>query len=259
MKSITFIAFLVVLLIPMAPAVADTEATALDTLFVDIWPDYDKASVLVMLTGTLPKTSPLPARVTLPLPASAEINAVARIDSRDGVMRDDILSSPSLGELTLITPDPAFRVEYYLPYTAKEKQRSFDFNWQAGLSVAKFRLKVQQPVAATSFRTNPTTFDIVRDENGLNYHTFPVQPVPAGQPYRLQLSYEMDPPRLSAQALPPPEPAPAQAAPPAWTAIDRGTSWPLVVVLAGAVLVVLAVIWMVVAPRRSGAAANRRG
>ena len=252
MKSTTFTAFLIILLIPVAPAAADTEATALDTLFVDIWPDYDKTSVLIMLTGTLPKASPLPARVTLPLPAPAEINAVARIDSRDGVMRDDILSSPSLGGLTLITPDPAFRVEYYLPYTAKEKQRSFDFNWQAGLSVAKFRLKVQQPAAAASFRTNPTTFDIVRDENGLNYHTFPVQSVPAGQPYRLQLSYEMDPPRLSVQVLPP-EPAPAQAAPPARTAIDGGTTpWPLVAVLAGAVLVVLAVIWMVVAPRRAG-------
>lgn len=248
-----------ILLIPMAPAAADTEATALDTLLVDIWPDYDKASVLVLLTGTLPDTSPLPARITLPLPASAEINAVARIDSRDGVMRDDILSSPSLGELTLITPDPVFRVEYYLPYTAKEKQRSFDFNWQAGLSVAKFRLKVQQPAAATSFRTNPTTIDIVRDENGLNYHTFPVQSVPAGQPYRLQLRYEMDPPRLTVQTLPPPGPTPAQTAPQARPSIDPGTPWPLVVVLAGVVLVVVAVIWMVVAPRRSGSALNRRG
>jgi hypothetical protein len=257
MKSTTFTAFLIILLVPVAPAAADTEATALDTLFVDIWPDYDKASVLIMLTGTLPKASPLPARVTLPLPASAQVNAVARIDSRDGVMRDDILSSPSLDALTLITPDPAFRVEYYLPYTEKEKRRIFDFHWQAGLSVAKFRLKVQQPAAATSFRTNPTTFDIVRDENGLNYHSFPVQSVPAGQPYRLQLSYEMDPPRLSVQALPPPQPAPAPAAPPSRTAIDRGTPWPLVVVFAGVVLVVLAVIWMV-ASRRSGAAVDRR-
>ena len=258
MKSTTFTAFLMILLIPVAPAAADTEATALDTLLVDIWPDYDKASVLVMLTGTLPRTSPLPARITLPLPSSAEINAVARIDSRDGVMKDDILSSPGLGELTLITPDPAFRVEYYLPYAAKDRQRSFDFTWQAGLAVAKFRVKVQQPAAASAFRTVPAGADIVQDENGLNYHTFPAQSLSTGGRFNLHVDYTMDRPLLSVQNLPAPAPAPGPSVPPVQAAPPvPGINWPYLAVFSGSVLMALAVFWMVIT-QRSGRSGNRR-
>ena len=135
MNLMTKIAILLVILLPGSPLAAETDATSIDTLIVDIWPDYDKASVLVMLTGTLPVNNPLPARVTLPFPDEARVNAVARIDARDGVMKDDILSSPGLGELTFITPDPGFRVEYYFPYTATDGHRTFEFTWQAGLTI----------------------------------------------------------------------------------------------------------------------------
>jgi len=228
---------------------AETDATAIETLIVDLWPDYDKASVLVLLTGTLAKESQLPARVTLPLPEAAQINAVARIDTRDGQMKDDILSSPGLGELAFITPSPAFRVEYYLPYTVKDKQRAFDFTWQSGLSVAKFHLKVQKPAAATAFRTVPATATVIQDENGLTYYTFPVQPLPAGQPFNLHVDYTMDLSQLSVQSLPPANLNPPPAATPAQAPEGPGINWPYLAVVAGSVLVVLAVIWMVVAQR----------
>jgi len=250
MKPLTWVVFMLVFFIPLVSEAVDTDATAIDTLAVDLWPDYDRASVLVLLTGTLPGNSPLPARVTLPLPDSARVNAVARIDSRDGVMKDDILSSPGLGELTLITPDPSFRVEYYMPYAIKDKQRAFDFSWQANLSVAKFRVKVQQPAAATSFRTVPATADVVRDENGMTYHTFVVRSLSAGQPFNLHVAYEMALPQLSARALPPPNPGPAPSTAPTPTSVNPGTNWPLMAIIAGAVLVVLAAIWMVVNQRR---------
>jgi len=258
MKPIALIALLLAFLSPGSPVAAETDATAIDTLIVDIWPDYDKASVLVLLTGTLPGDIPLPARVTLPFPDAARLNAVARIDSRDGVMKDDILSSPGLGELTFITPDPAFRVEYYLPYTAKDRQRSFDFTWQAGLAVANFRVKVQQPAAASAFRTVPAGADIVQDENGLNYHTFPAQSLSAGGRFNLHVDYTMDRPLLSVQNLPAPAPAPGPSVPPVQAAPPvPGINWPYLAVITGSVLMVLAVLWMVVT-QRSGRSGNRR-
>ncbi len=255
--SMTLIALILVLSIPVSPGAAETDADALDTLVVDLWPDYDKASVLVLLTGTLSGATPLPARVTVPLPESARINAVARIDSRDGIMRDDILSSPGLGELSLITPDPTFRVEYYVPYTVKDNLRTFEFSWQAELSVSQFRLRVQQPAAATSFRTDPITADSFRDENGLNYASFPAKAIPAGQQFKLQVGYKMDLPQLTVQALPPKNPNPPPSAPPAPRQVDSVANWALMAIIAGGVLVVLTVIWMVVT-RRSEASGNRR-
>lgn len=277
MKPLTLIALLLVLLLPAYPEAAETDATAIESLVVDIWPDYDKASVLVLMTGTLPGGSPLPARVTLPIPESASIHAVARIDSRDGVMKDDILSSPGLGELTLITPDPAFRVEYYQPYIVTGKQRAFDFAWQAALSVASFKLKVQQPAAAAAFRTVPATTEIVRGNNGLNYFTYPAQSLPAGQRFDLHVEYTMDLPQLSVQNQvapnqpaqnqpaqnrqarnqPAPEPGPAPPGQPVGPRVRPGANWPYLVIIAGGVLMILAVIWMV-ANRRAGASQKPR-
>ena len=61
-------------------------------------------------------------------------NAIARIDGRDGMMKNDIVSNPGPGTLTFITPDLRFRMEYYFPYTAKDKERSFDYFWLADIS-----------------------------------------------------------------------------------------------------------------------------
>ena len=64
MKPLPLILLAIVLLIPVPRGFAETDATAVDTLVVDLWPDYDKASVLVLLTGTLPKESQLPVNKT---------------------------------------------------------------------------------------------------------------------------------------------------------------------------------------------------
>jgi hypothetical protein len=84
--------FLLAMILP-ATGYAQGRATAIDTLIVDLWPDYDRASVLVLLTGTLSADTKLPATVIFPVPVTAQLNAVARIDSSDGVMKDDILSA----------------------------------------------------------------------------------------------------------------------------------------------------------------------
>ena len=122
MKRSSFILLFIFLLMPMATCFAQNPVHGIDSLDIEIWPDYDKTSVLVLLTGTLPGDTRFPASVTLPLPEAAQLNAVARIDSKDGNMKDDIISSTDPpGTLTFTTPDLRFRVEYYLPYTANKK------------------------------------------------------------------------------------------------------------------------------------------
>ena len=139
------------MLAAMATGYAQNPASVIDSLDLEIWPDFDKSSVLVLLTGTLPEDTRLPASITLPLPEVAQLNAVARIDSKDGNMKDDIISSTDPpGTLTFITPDLRFRVEYYLPYTINKNQRSFDYTWLAAISVNNFQLRVQRPSSAST-------------------------------------------------------------------------------------------------------------
>ena len=99
-----------------APTVrAQTPVTALDRLEIELWPDYDRPALLVLLTGVLPPGTAMPAAVSIPIPADADINAVARI-SDTSEMIDDVTYNTDAGEndqqhLTFTTPDLRFRVE----------------------------------------------------------------------------------------------------------------------------------------------------
>ena len=148
MKRSSFILLVVFVLMPMAQGFAQNPVSVIEALDIEIWPDYDRPSVLVLLTGTLLGDTLLPASVSLPLPKAARLNAVARIDRKDGSMKDDIFSSTDPpGTLTFITPDLRFRVEYYLPYTVNENQRSFDYFWLAALSVNNFQLSTAAEIS----------------------------------------------------------------------------------------------------------------
>jgi len=163
---------LLILLALILPATGHTQdkVTTIASVVIELWPDYDRASVLALLTGTLPVNTKLPATVTIPLPETAQLNAVARIDDSDGKMKDDIFSSPAPGKLTFITPNLRFRVEYYFPYTVNTNQRTFDFTWLADLSVEKFQFKIQRPTSASSLATEPASINILRRDDGFTYY-----------------------------------------------------------------------------------------
>ena len=236
----------------MTTGFAQNAIPVIDSLDLEIWPDYDKTSVLVLLTGTLPGDTRLPASVTLPLPEVAQLNAVARIDSKDGNMKDDIFSStdPS-GTLTFSTPDLRFRVEYYLPYTVNKNQRSFDYTWLAAITVNNFQLRVQRPTSASSLNTEPSTANVVRSGDGFDYHTFPARAVPAGQPFPLHVDYKMTTTQLSATSLPPPNTSIQTPALPATPSTGSGINWALAATVTGVLIILVALIWQIVSRRPS--------
>jgi len=238
------------MLMPVTAGFAQEPVSAIDSLDIEIWPDYDKPSVLVLLTGSLPRDTRLPASITLPLPETAHLNAVARIDGNDGVMKDDIFSSsdPS-GTLTFITPDLRFRVEYYLPYTVNNNQRSFDYSWLADVSVNNLRLRVQQPTSASTLNTEPATSNVVRSGDGFDYHIFPSRAVPANQSFSLHVDYNMTTAQLSATSLPSSNTSIQTPALPATPGIGSDVNWALVAIVAGGLIFFAALIWQIASRR----------
>jgi hypothetical protein len=236
---------------PGERAYTQAEVTAVDTLSIEIWPDYDRAAVLVLLTGTLPADTTLPARLTIPLPANAELNAVARITD-DNLMTDDVEYTVSEEEVSFVTPDSRFRVEYYVPYTAVNKQHQFDFTWLADFSVAEMNMAIQQPIAATEMQTQPAT-SLAQDEaDGFMYHVLPATAVPAKQPYTVSVEYTMSEPLLSVEQLPP---VPAVTMPTAVNtpATNTSNNWPLWLAVIGGAMIVGALVWQVVSNRQKRA------
>ena len=237
---------------PMAIGFAQNPVSVIDSLDIEIWPDYDRASILVLLTGTLPGDTQFPASVTLPLPEGAQLNAVARIDSKDGDMKDDIFSSTdSPGTLTLITPDFRFRVEYYLPYTVDNNQRSFDYTWLAAISVNYLQLRVQRPTSAISLNTVPAAANVVKDGAGFDYYIFPARAVPAGQPFTLHVDYKMTTAQLSATSLSRQNTGIQTPATTPTPSIGSTINWALAAVVAGGLIIIVALIWQITSRRRT--------
>ena len=199
-----FALFTLMLIIGLATTVngyAQSSATALDSLDVEMWPDYDRPSVLVLLTGSLPANTSLPVTVIIPISEDATINAVARVDAQgsmfSGVEYDDSIP----GQLTLTATDPVFRVEYYVPYSSEGNQRDFTFEWQSDMDVNQFTTIVQQPSLANEITLSPEASQVINRPDGLLYHTLPVQEVLAGERYEVETSYNMLRPQLSAEVL----------------------------------------------------------
>lgn len=237
-------------------------AAALEWVTIDLWPDYDRASLLVLVTGSVAPDAPLPADVTLPLPQDATLNAVARI-SDDNQMIDDVAFERGDGTLTLTTPDRRFRVEYYAPYQAEGLQRSFTFTWTGGLAVAQTDVSVQQPRAATSLNVQPAAETVIDGSDGLIYHNLPVRQLQAAEGFTVEVTYT-----LSAEQLTAPGGAPSSAP---GGVVDSATSrgddaagfldgmnWPIFLAALGGVLLLLAIGWQVFGARVTARRAPRK-
>lgn len=244
MKHPSFILLVIFVWMPASICFAQNPVSVIDSLDIEIWPDYDRASVLVLLTGALPGDTRFPASVTLPFPKAAQLNAVARIDGKDGIMKDDIVSGiNSAGLLTLITPDLRFRVEYYLPYVVDKIQRSFDYTWLAGVTVNNLQLRVQRPTWANTFNTEPAAVNIVRGGDGFDYHIFPTRAVLAGKPFQLHVDYKMTTAQLSVTSLPRQNTSPQTSAIASESSTGFSINWALAAIVTGSLIIIAALIW----------------
>lgn len=201
-KTKYFLLILFGLLLLPLKAQGQTPVERLERLTIDFWPDYDAPNVLILLTGTLPADTPLPAELLLPKPANGTVHVVARI-TPDGTMIDDIAYTDEGNALRLTLPEHRFRVEYYAPYTVVGNERSFAYSWLSSLAVGEALAAVQQPVGATNLVTQPTAVSaMLSNSDGFIYHALPAQAIPAGQPYNMRFGYTALTPQLSVENLP---------------------------------------------------------
>lgn len=169
-------------------AAQEPNADRLAVLEVTFWPDFDQPEVLVLMTGTLPPGTSLPATIAIPLPANAELNAVARVTNEG--MFDDIEYTNENGLLTITAPESKFLVEYYQPYEVVGDDHSFTFDWAASdLTIDQIIPRIQQPAAANTLSTSPPAIDISPGQFGLTYHEITSQPIAAGEDFSLTFRY----------------------------------------------------------------------
>jgi hypothetical protein len=244
------------ILLTAQPVSAQTEVTRLTRVQVDIWPDYDRAAVLVLITGQLPADTTLPATVQLRLPAAAgEPTAVAYITTDPITAERSMLKTPYETEpdgnatrLTVETTEPTIRVEYYYPYERSGDSVQFGYQWLGGTPVDDLFILFREPFQATAVSTDAGFEDIGPGADEQRYHQWQVGAVGADEILSASFSY-VAPPASSPVPLSPPVQSPSQ---------DQASALPIVLAAIGGLLVGVGIGWFLASRRASPRPAPRR-
>lgn len=223
---------------------------------VQLWPEYDQPSMLVIFDFMVSKNTTLPAQVAFRLPKDANVIAVAFEENGNLV---DANSAPTVQnsdwQILTIKVDTltTYHFEYYEPISINGRARQFSYLWPADYSVEAFGIKVQEPVDTISLTSEPALEKT--QENGANFYSSKPVSIAAGRQFTLNLQYEK-----SSDALTVPV-SPVQTAP-----IDETTSGriplnsylPYILGGLGAVLIVGGLLYYFLSSRERGQKPRRR-
>ncbi len=187
--------------------VAHAQNTAkLDSLIIQIWPEFDQPAALVIYDFRLASDTTLPAKVTFRIPKDVKFNAVAK-DTGSGLVNVAYDAPTIAGDWQLITFSvedlSTYRIEYYAQLERSGDKRSFHYIWAGDFAVANLSVQVQVPVGATDMQTSPKLASIAPGGDGFIYHSDTQTNLPAGQEYELDISYNKADDTLSATSINP--------------------------------------------------------
>ena len=177
-----------------------------DTLTVQLWPEFDQPSMLVIYDFTLPQDTSLPVDVTLRIPTDANLIAVAY--ASNGNLLNVPYQNPQEEngwQVVNITVDTsaAYHIEYYVPLTRQDTKREYTYLWPGDYAVKAFNVSIKMPVDTTEYTTDPqmkeTTPTADSGQTDLEWGTNNLE---AGQQLPIKLTYTKTSDRLSASDQP---------------------------------------------------------
>jgi hypothetical protein len=196
---------LVVMLALVSSVVMAQNPVSLSNLEVDLWPEYDRPSVLVIYRVTLSPDVSLPADLTLRIPAAAgEPNAVAAKQPDGSLVNVDHerVIKGDWAEISFTATLPELQLEYYDPNITRDgTTRRFEYRWPGDYSVQAMQVQVQQPLGASNLRTSPSLGNQVTGADGLEYYKANIGALSAGQEFEISVEYEKATDSLTAAGL----------------------------------------------------------
>jgi len=162
-----------------------------EQLQVELRPEYDRTEMLVIYQGTLPPETPLPATLTLRVPARVGTpHAVAYDDGSGALFYADYtpLVAGEWLQVTFETPRPNFHLEFYDGLARDGDQRSYIFTWPGDYAVGQLRLLFIPPLGAEQVQTEPALTPVQQETGNLGYGGV-FDNLSAGEETRFSLSY----------------------------------------------------------------------
>ncbi|MBI5839168.1 MAG: hypothetical protein HZB19_03625 [Chloroflexi bacterium] len=175
------------------PSVSAAQAgTKLSTLNVQLWPEYDQPSMLVIYDFTIEPDTQLPVQVTFRIPLDANLIAAASLQD-GGLVNIPIDGPANSGEWQsfTITVDvmTTYHFEYYQPLTFNGNARSFNYLWDGSYAVNAFTASVLEPLDTVSFIVDPPLEPTAGNDGNTYYGGAPFA-LADGEQFVLNLQYE---------------------------------------------------------------------
>ncbi len=199
MKRVLLPIMICLLFLGITPAFAQQEIV-FDFVQVQLWPEYDRPSMLVIHSYQLPEDQPLPVEVSIRIPAEVgEPSAVAVAE--DGGLFTREYTRTVEGDwatITLQADTPVVLIEYYDPSLSQEDNpRTFTYTWLGDYATQELNISIQQPVGATQMSTSPNYGSGSTGSDGLTYYSQTYGPLAAGEETSVSLTYQKDDTALS--------------------------------------------------------------
>lgn len=231
------------LLLPLSAHAQDP--ITFSTMFIEIWPEYDKPSVLVIYQITLDSATTFPATVSIRIPTAAgEPNAVAERQA-DGSLYSITYTRQVNGDwatISFTTAATKLQLEYYDPGLTKvDTARHYEYTWPGDYAISQLTLQVQQPSGATNMIISPSLGTGAAGTDNLIYYTQDVGAVTASQSIQIIIDYQKTSDALSVENLPIQPSAPV---PPSSTSDLNISAWlPWILGILGAGLIIGGIVW----------------
>ncbi len=191
MRKLFLALMLGALLVFPSVAFAQTNIT-LPSVNVQLWPEYDQPSMLVITDFEMPAGTQFPIDLSFRIPADANLIAVAQYTA-DGALIEAKSDGPKTdGEWQVFTMTVEYstaRFEYYQPLTFNGEQRLFSYLWDSDYAVDAFTVSVLEPRDTTSLTTNPS-LKTVTENNGLKTYSGTPVKLASGKQFTMTVDYK---------------------------------------------------------------------
>jgi hypothetical protein len=173
---------------------------------VDLWPEFDRPTMLVIYHITLPAQAGLPVSMSLRIPAAVGTPNAVAVKQPDGALITVPYTQQTDGDwsrLVFQATAKEVQVEYYDPGLQKSAdQRHFEYTWPGDYAVDAFDIEVQQPTGATEVQFKPGTVTARQGDDNLKYYRMNVGSLTLGQQFQITVDYKKSTEELSASSVP---------------------------------------------------------
>jgi len=199
------ILIILIILFVSIPSAGAQESPSLESLAIDLWPEYDKPGVLVIYKAVLSPEVTLPAEITLRIPVEAGAPFAVAVGPDPSSVSDVVYDTQVMGDwldVSFIATTPVIQFEYYDPLLVKEGSlRTFDYTWPGDYAVNSLNLQVQHPLGSSNLSVMPTAGRVVQNSDGFTYNIIEVGALSEGALFDIGISYQKETDALSIESL----------------------------------------------------------